>query len=132
MIETFNYIPENEKGPSGPIFYLVENKGKKDTSVKLAQYLVEELNNPNISIIVSPVGVEHSDYQIHELAIDFAKNGQKELVVEEHEILMNRYANAASVIRRGGALIKFDNYQDPEIVYLLAQFDALFPQNIYS
>ena len=132
MTETFNNNHEINQGPSGPIFYLVENKNKRDNTVDLARFIVADLDNPDIVLLDSPDGQENSSYVIHDLSIDFAKNGHKELVVEEHDELMDRYKSAASALKAGAVIIKVTNRQDPAIEEFIMGLDTLFPQDKYT
>jgi len=127
MSELLKNNQETITGPRGPIFYLVENK---ESRVALAHHLAENISDPVMTVISSPFGQDHSEVLLHDMCIKFAKNGDKETDVEDSEIKLNRYAHASSIIRKGGALIRLDGSENPQLFEsLVMELDVLFPQD---
>ena len=117
---------ELDKGPIGPLFYLIE---KSNPNIELAYYLSEISDSPKVNIYKYPHGEDHSEILIHEACIKFAKNGQKEILVEEDQEMFNRYVLASTVLRKGGIIMQITESGIEDIDQsFVKELDILFPQ----
>lgn len=127
MSEIFNFNLEIDKGPKGPIFYLIENI---DGRVELANYLEETVDFPSLIIHRYPKGEEHSEIVVHEICIKYAKDGKKEEVVEDNTEMLERYSKASGVLRKGGIILQVNRCGIFDVdQQFIKDLNELFPQS---
>jgi len=126
MSETTSTNFEIDKGPIGSLFFLIE---KSNPNIEVAYALEQVSDLPHVDIFKFPQGEEHSELLIHEICIKFAKNGKKEIQVEEDQEMFDRYVLASTTIRKGGIILKMIESGDKDLdEKFVKELNNLFPQ----